>query len=100
MTQALALGLGSLFNHSLYKQNVVWSRDLHTDCIIYTASRPIQKGEELCISYGSGRLWFKDADEDAEDNKGLKIERGDSGETLGELELSGLSTIEMSNPFD
>ena len=61
-TQAVALGLGSLFNHSLLQQNVGWSRDLTGQCIVYKALRDIRAGEELCINYG--KLWFVDADEE------------------------------------
>ena len=69
MTQALALGLGSMFNHSTRGQNVGWKRNTDTDVIVYTALRNIKAGEELCISYGSARLWFKDADAEAYDAK-------------------------------
>ena len=61
-TQAVALGLGSLFNHSSLQQNVGWSRDLTGQCIVYKALRDIRAGEELCINYG--KLWFVDADEE------------------------------------
>ncbi|TVY50044.1 SET domain-containing protein [Lachnellula occidentalis] len=62
-TQAVVLGLGSMFNHSNRQQNVGWERDL-THCLVtYTALRDIREGEELCISYGS-RLTFKDMDGD------------------------------------
>ncbi|KAJ7857724.1 hypothetical protein B0H14DRAFT_3108151 [Mycena olivaceomarginata] len=50
---ALALGLGSLFNHS----NTPNANDL----IHYTTTRPVEPGEELCIYYGS-TLWFDLAD--------------------------------------
>lgn len=65
IVQALPLGLGSLFNHSSHSegQNVVWIRDVSQQCIVYTAARDIDPGEELCISYGdNARLWFKDSD--------------------------------------
>lgn len=52
-TQAVALGLGSLFNHSTLDQNVGWERDLDAQCIIYKALREIKAGEELCINYGT-----------------------------------------------
>ena len=61
-TQAVALGLGSLFNHSSLHQNVGWSRDLTGQCIVYKALRDIRAGDELCINYG--KLWFVDADEE------------------------------------
>jgi SET domain len=100
LTQALALGLGSLFNHSTLHQNIGWRRDLAIDCIVYTALRDIDEGEELCISYGSGRLWFPDADELAGGGTDAVMrDRADQDEddcragTLGELELSGLNGI-------
>jgi hypothetical protein len=61
-TQAIILGLGSMFNHSTLHQNVGWDRDLQKLLVTYTALRDIKRGEELCISYGA-RLTFKDADE-------------------------------------
>lgn len=53
---ALALGLGSLFNHS-ERPNVSYSIDTARDCIIYTSTRAICADEELCIFYGHN-LWF------------------------------------------
>lgn len=64
-TQAIILGLGSMFNHSNMQQNVGWERDLTNRLITYTALRDIKKGEELCISYGQ-RLTFKDTEADDE----------------------------------
>lgn len=61
-TQVVVLGLGSMFNHSTYAQNVAWTRDVPNECVTYTALKDIEIGEELCISYGNGRLWFHDAD--------------------------------------
>jgi SET domain-containing protein len=63
MTQAVILGLGSMFNHSNLHQNVGWERDLGKQIITYTALRDIKAGEELCISYGQ-RLTFKDTEEE------------------------------------
>ena len=67
-TQAIALGLGSMFNHSTLRQNVVWKRDVEAGTITYTAHRDIESGEELCISYGSARLWFNDVEAEEEAN--------------------------------
>jgi SET domain-containing protein len=101
MTQALALGLGSMFNHSTKAQNVRWSRDTDQDNIVYTSIREIQAGEELCISYGSRILWFDDVE--GPDQAGSCTQEQVSpetedldvgGGTLAELELSGLSGIE------
>lgn len=63
-TQAIILGLGSMFNHSTLHQNVGWARDVEHLLMTYTALRDIKEGEELCISYGS-RLTFKDTEADA-----------------------------------
>jgi SET domain-containing protein len=59
--QALALGLGSMFNHRR-NPNVAWERNIATQSIRYFALRDIDEEEELCISYGP-KLWFNDADE-------------------------------------
>lgn len=48
---ALALGLGSLFNHS-DQPNVSFKLNTQQYTIEYTTFRPIQQGEELCIFYG------------------------------------------------
>ncbi|KAI8639680.1 hypothetical protein BD408DRAFT_420909 [Parasitella parasitica] len=55
---ALALGLGSMFNHNS-SPNVGFIRDIPNNLIRYVTLRRIEKDEELCISYGS-HLWFKD----------------------------------------
>ncbi|PCH39935.1 hypothetical protein WOLCODRAFT_136570 [Wolfiporia cocos MD-104 SS10] len=57
---ALALGLGSLFNHS-QTPNVSYTLDVGTESIRYTATRRIDKDEELCIFYGHN-LWFDPID--------------------------------------
>ncbi|KAM5539289.1 hypothetical protein V8D89_007162 [Ganoderma adspersum] len=57
---ALALGLGSLFNHS-QRPNVSYTVDPTTESIRYTTSRRILPDEELCIFYGR-KLWFEPAD--------------------------------------
>jgi len=63
--QALALGLGSMFNHRRIP-NIAWERDIPLQSIRYFALRAIVEGEELCISYGP-KLWFKDIDGAEED---------------------------------
>lgn len=64
-TQAIILGLGSMFNHSNVQQNVGWERDIENRLITYSALRDIKEGEELCISYGQ-RLTFKDTEAEEE----------------------------------
>jgi hypothetical protein len=57
----LALGDGSLFNHSR-RPNVDYRVDGENDVIRYISGHaPIQSGDELCIYYGDN-LWFDDAD--------------------------------------
>ena len=60
VTQALALGLGSMFNHAR-KQNVGFQRDGERAVIVYRTLRDVLAGEELCISYGA-HLWFEEVD--------------------------------------
>ncbi|GLB38437.1 putative SET domain containing protein [Lyophyllum shimeji] len=57
---ALALGLGSLFNHSA-RPNVSYALDTATESIRYTTVRDIVPGEELCIFYGH-KLWFESSE--------------------------------------
>ncbi|KAH9841879.1 uncharacterized protein C8Q71DRAFT_700693 [Rhodofomes roseus] len=57
---ALALGLGSLFNHS-QQPNVSYTLDKETESIRYTTTRRIEDGEELFIFYGHN-LWFDAVD--------------------------------------
>ncbi|KAG1472280.1 hypothetical protein G6F56_001631 [Rhizopus delemar] len=59
---ALALGLGSMFNHD-NKPNIGFIRDKPNQLIRYTALRDIEAEEELCISYGS-HLWFDTQEEE------------------------------------
>jgi tRNA-specific adenosine deaminase 3 len=54
---ALALGLGSLFNHS-ETPNVSYTLDTSTESIRYTAAKLIKPDDEICIFYGHN-LWFE-----------------------------------------
>ncbi|KAK3673744.1 hypothetical protein LTR78_006297 [Recurvomyces mirabilis] len=76
-TQAVVLGLGSMFNHSTHDQNVVWTRDLENELVIYRALRDVAPDEELCISYGD-HLTFVDA----EKAEGAKEEEQESEEDM------------------
>ena len=63
---ALALGFGSLYNHS-DQPNLVFKRDLKNLTITFSTLREIEPGEQLTISYdyiGTGesprkRSWFE-----------------------------------------
>lgn len=57
---ALALGLGSLFNHSSSRRNVYHEFDFANQCIRFLAVRDLVAGEELLIDYGC--VWFDEQD--------------------------------------
>jgi SET domain-containing protein len=59
---AVALGLGSLFNHS-YEPNVAYSRDHEGREMLFTALRDVPAGTELTINYNGvpdcrDPVWF------------------------------------------
>jgi SET domain-containing protein len=61
-TYALAMGAGSLFNHS-YKANAQYYMNYNNDTISFYAVRDIKKGEEIFINYNgnhssSKKVWF------------------------------------------
>ena len=58
-SMALALGLGSIFNHAR-EPNAGWLCDIPGRLLRYVALRDIAEGEEVFICYG-GQLWFEDA---------------------------------------
>jgi len=60
---ALALGLGSLFNHDR-EPNCAYSLDRDNQVIVFKTRRRIEVGEELLISYGREEsLWWKSSEE-------------------------------------
>lgn len=61
---ALALGLGSLFNHHSSNANVSYELDKKTNSIKYRTVRDIKEGEELLICYGAGRMWWEPYEEE------------------------------------
>ncbi|KAK3847469.1 MAG: hypothetical protein J3R72DRAFT_431469 [Linnemannia gamsii] len=88
---ALALGLGSMFNHSR-SPNVGFQRDIDNGLIRYSTLREIQVGEELCISYGHN-LWFPDM-EDSKDQDNNTNNGSSGGATNGALSDSEDETAE------
>jgi SET domain-containing protein len=59
---ALALGYGSLYNHS-WQPNARYDADYDLAVISFTALRDIRRGEELTVNYcgepdAVGELWF------------------------------------------
>ncbi|KZO93583.1 hypothetical protein CALVIDRAFT_245031 [Calocera viscosa TUFC12733] len=87
-SMALALGLGSIFNHSS-RPNVSFLRQIADQTIEYSTTRDVAAGEELCISYGDpARLWFSVSDDvDA-------LSESDPGE------WGGLDGVELDDPFE
>jgi uncharacterized protein len=52
-SSALALGVGSLFNHcSNHRLNVTYMNSFGTKEIVFMTSRSVKKGEQLFINYG------------------------------------------------
>lgn len=47
---AIALGVGSLFNHS-YNPNAVYTNNLADMCVDFTALQHIPAGEEIMVNY-------------------------------------------------
>lgn len=59
---AIALGYGSLYNHS-YTPNATYSKDFSNDLLLIQACRDISAGEEITVNYnGSPQdmspVWF------------------------------------------
>jgi SET domain-containing protein len=70
---ALALGFGSLYNHS-YSPNAHYVKDLIRQKIDFVAIRNISAGEEITVNYNGDPaslkpLWFDTAKEDDEGKK-------------------------------
>lgn len=60
---AIALGYGSLYNHS-YDPNAEYDQKVKRNVIIFTALRNIKKDEEITVNYNGdpgnkSSLWFK-----------------------------------------
>ncbi|KAJ3788392.1 cytidine deaminase-like protein [Lentinula aff. detonsa] len=93
---AVALGLGSLFNHS-NTPNVSYTMDPQTDSIRYETARDIYPDEELCIFYDH-KVWFDPVGEaisaiDPEPEDGW---RGLS--TIGNDEIDQEKPLNTANP--
>ncbi len=59
---AIALGLGSLYNHS-YAPNAVYLKDFKNNRITFKSIRPIESGEEIFTNYNGDpslqeKVWF------------------------------------------
>lgn len=75
---ALALGLGSMFNHSP-RPSVAFYIDKPTHSIRYTLVRDVDAGEELCISYGP---WGRQYEERGDDYENGVVSDTDEEEDL------------------
>ncbi|KAG0302274.1 hypothetical protein BGZ97_002421 [Linnemannia gamsii] len=98
---ALALGLGSMFNHSR-TPNVGFQRDFDNGLIRYSTLREIQIGEELCISYGPN-LWFPDMEDPQDQNNGSNkggTTKGSVSDSEDETAESFFSRIQFSDDDD
>lgn len=91
-TQAVVLGLGSMFNHSSISQNVGWLRDVEREVVVYKTLRDVRKGEELCISYGAPEhLTFVDVEgeERRKEEEAEERREREQGGDLGWIMLDG-----------
>ena len=93
-SRLLALGLGSIFNHSR-RPNVDYRLGSADENVIrfFVGHRAIPAGEELCIYYGpDDHLWFElpkdgeDEDEDEDDADGFLASLGCAAEGASEEE--------------
>ena len=82
-TQALALGMGSMFNHSK-NNNVGFIIDKINLVIRYTTLKDVLKDSELLINYGN-KLWF--VDEEGEISDSDSIGSDDMNDPFGNMEL-------------
>ncbi|MEZ4669909.1 MAG: SET domain-containing protein [Anaerolineae bacterium] len=64
---AMALGYGSLMNHS-YNANMVFERDFENSTMIFRAAKAIKRGEELTINYNG------DPDDDTPIHEGFGVQ--------------------------
>jgi len=80
-TQALSLGLGSMFNHTR-KCNVSFKIDKDNMLIRYYTLTTVDIDTELCINYGP-KLWFADGEAERSDAESSDEEGG----FLGRIEL-------------
>lgn len=77
--QALALGLGSMFNHTR-RNNIGFTINRPQMNIRYTTTRAVEIGEELFINYGP-HLWFDD-DESSDSSSDASDEASDDDNLL------------------
>ncbi|KAG1822950.1 uncharacterized protein BJ212DRAFT_1263860 [Suillus subaureus] len=84
---ALALGLGSLFNHSSHP-NLSYMIDPVHECIRYTSARTINPEEELCIFYGH-QLWFDPVGTTENLKPQVCLDQSDQSEFLDILAIDG-----------
>ena len=54
--QVIALGYGSLYNHS-NTPNAIWISSDARKCFIFYATRDIKEGEEIFVWYGDENYW-------------------------------------------
>jgi SET domain-containing protein len=60
---AIALGLGSLYNHS-YRPNAIYLKDFKRGFITFRALKTIKKNEEILVNYNGkpssrAKVWFE-----------------------------------------
>ena len=94
--QALALGLGSMFNHS-QKHNVGFIKDKNNTVIRYYTLQNVDAHEELFINYGP-HLWFNIENENC-DQKYQEHSTNRNGNSDGGNCSGSGSDDDDNNPF-
>lgn len=84
---ALALGLGSLFNHLTDRPNVSYVLDKDNNTIKYTTKCTVQKDEELCIFYGHGVVFGEKGELVVKKNSPTPEDENKVFQLLGELDV-------------
>ena len=86
-TNAVALGYGSMYNHSNDHSNASHMMKENPDRIVFVAKRDIQPGEEILIHYWKGRIRgeFTDSGDMVEDAR-IKKEDFKGGVTIPKVQ--------------
>lgn len=66
---------GSLFNHSHSSPNVSYTLDRTAKAIRYVLMQDVAPGQELLISYGTGKMWWEAGERSGEDEGDESDER-------------------------
>lgn len=84
-SMALALGLGSMFNHDEERPNVSFQLDKANEVIRYKTTREVKEGEELCIYYGHGVTFGENGELVSEGKEKAQLEQRTEEQVLQDM---------------